>query len=279
MFRGPAPSDLVQNLTHANSTEVDFAILSFKLTEAPNAPPPNQLSCERLMKTNLLLLILAIFLFAAQSASADLIIIEDAAFSRLYSTAQNGVGNRMAVHALNVGTKSNQDGWDMHAGLVFQMTGASAADLLTADFSISVTGGQGTPVYNVDVYANRVASTADFLLSDFESGTKLIDDFVTTADGTTAGNYSLDSTGQANLLNYFKNNWVENDYVFLTLKSDQADFIMGEDANANYIFGGGPNGEATDARLTLTSVPEPTSTALFGLGFGLSFLLRRRRQS
>lgn len=108
-----------------------------------------------------------------------------------------------------------------------------------------------------------------------------MDDFVTTADGTTAGNYSLDSTGQANLLNYFKNNWVENDYVFLTLKSDQADFIMGEDANANYIFGGSSNdeGAGTDARLTLTSVPEPTSTALFGLGLGLSVLLRRRRQS
>lgn len=277
MFRGPAPSDFVQNLIHANSTEVDFATLSFKLNGTPNALPPNQLSCERLMKTNLLFLILAIFLFAAQSASADLIIIEDAAFQRLFSTAQNGVGTNKAVHALNVGTKANSNGWDMHAGLVFQMTGASAADLLSADFSISVTGGQGTPIYNVDVYANRVASTADFLLSDFESGTKLMDDFVTTADGTTEGNYSLDSTGQANLLNYFKNNWVENDYVFLTLKSDQADFIMGEDANANYIFGGGPNGEATDARLTLTSVPEPTSTALFGLGLG--FLLRRRRQS
>ncbi|MDG1512759.1 MAG: PEP-CTERM sorting domain-containing protein [Mariniblastus sp.] len=233
------------------------------------------------MKTNLLLLILAIFLFAAQSASADLIIIEDAAFSRLFSRAQNGVGTDSVVHVLNVGTKNNSNGWDMHAGLVFQMTGASAADLLNADFSISVTGGQGTPIYNVDVYANRVASTADFLVSDFEAGTKLMDDFVTTADGTTAGNYSLDSTGQANLLNYFKNNWVENDYVFLTLKSDQADFIMGEDANANYIFGGHPNGEATDAdaRLTLTSVPEPTSTALFGLGLGLNFLLRRRRQS
>jgi hypothetical protein len=232
------------------------------------------------MKTNLPLLILAIILFAAQSASADLIIIEDAAYNRLYSSAQNGVGTNKTVHALNVGTKSNQNGFDMHAGLVFQMTGASATDLLTADFSISVTGGQGTPpIYNVDVYANRVASTADFLVSDFEVGTKLMDDFVTTADGTTAGNYSLDSTGQANLLNYFKNNWVENDYVFLTLKSDQADFIMGEDANANYIFGGNTSGDATatDARLTLTSVPEPTSTALFGLG--LSVLLRRRRQS
>ena len=71
---------------------------------------------------------------------------------------------------------------------------------------------------------------------------------------------------------------MENDDVLLTLKSDQADFIMGEDANANYIFGGNTSGDATatDARLTLTSVPEPTSTALFGLG--LSVLLRRRRQ-
>lgn len=219
----------------------------------------------------------------AAQATASTITMGDANFARLFNTDQNGAGTAQATHVLNVGTKANSAGWDLHAGIAFQMTGPSAAELLTADFSVSYTGGQGTPIYNVDVYANRVASTSAFLISDFENGTKLMDDFVTTSDVGNFGNYSLDSTGQANLLTYLQSNWVAGEYLFITLKADtDPTFIMGEDANANYIFGGTTplwTPEATDALLTVTAIPEPSTLALAALGFlGLCTTRRRRRR-
>jgi len=42
-------------------------------------------------------------------------------------------------------------------------------------------------------------------------------DFVTTS--STTGTYSLDATGQSNLLAYLESNWVEDSYVFITLKT------------------------------------------------------------
>ncbi len=225
-------------------------------------------------------------LLIAGGARAGAITMEDAGFQRLVTTLQNGVGNSLSTHFLNVGTKPNNKGWDIHAGFVFQMTGASAAALQAADFSVSVTEMTGTPLYNVDVYVNRVASTADFLFSDFENGTKVMDDFVTTS--STVGNYSLDSTGRAKLLTYLRANWVEGDYVFITLKSDQADMIMGEAVSAYYKFGGGTEwtAGATDAQLSVTDayrdIPEPASIGLLmGLGSGLMLVRRslwRRRK-
>lgn len=215
---------------------------------------------------------------ATSSLQASTVTLEDVGFSRLYNTDQAGSGDFMTTHFLNVGTKANSNGWDMHTGLVFQMTGASASDLLTADFSISLVGFQGTPIYNVDVYANRVSTTANFQLSDFEAGTKLMDDFVTTSD--TTGSYSLDTTGKANLLSYLQNNWVEDDYLFISLKAntDASGFIMGEDENANYNFGGGTSWSAgaVDAQLSVTAVPEPATTSLLGLG-AIGVLCTRRR--
>jgi len=195
----------------------------------------------------------------AGSVQAVTITMDDANYGRLLdnSNPRDGVGDSTTLHNLVVGTKANSTGQAYHGGIVFQMTGITDGTLLTyADFSISLTGGQGTPIYNVDVYANRVASTDDLVASDFEVGTKLMDDFVTTSDIGNFVNYSLDSTGQANLLTYLQNNWVEGDYVFITLKANtDPSFIMGEDADANYNFGGAPTwtAEAADAQLSVST--------------------------
>ena len=240
--------------------------------------PKTKTMKTKTMKTKISYLILA-GLFGASAANAATIVLEDANYGRLIDSTnpRDGVGNTASLHNLVVGTKANGNGLDLHAGIVFQMTGASAADLLTADFSISLSGGQGTPIYNVDVYATRVSSTSALLASDYQDGTKIMDDFVTTAQEATFANYSLDSTGEANLLSYLQTNWVEDDFVIITLKSDQADMIMGEDSDANYNFGGATtySAGALDAQLTVT-VPEPSSTGLLGLG-GLGLILRRKR--
>lgn len=102
---------------------------------------------------------------------------------------------------------------------------------------------------------------------------------MTTSD--TTGNYSLDTAGEANLLSYLQSNWVEDDYLFISLKADTDDnnFIMGEDENDNYNFGGGTSwtAGATDAQLNVTAIPEPATSGLLGLG-ALGGLLFRRRE-
>lgn len=227
------------------------------------------------MKTKIPHLILA-GLLGASTAHAATITIDDANTARIVDYTQNGSGDSATTHTMFVGTKDNSNGWDGAGGIAFQMTGASAADLTAADFSISVVSITGTPAYDVDVYVNRVSSSSAFLASDYENGIKIMDDFVTKTDGV--GNYSLDTTGQTNLFNYLSTNWVEDDYVLITLKGSS--LPMGEDASHNINFGGSittwaPGG--TDAQLTITAVPEPSSTALLGLG-GLSLMLRRKRK-
>lgn len=225
------------------------------------------------MKTKIPHIILA-GLFGASTANSATIVMDDASSSRITSNTQSGSGTNLAGSGTNyVGTKSNGAGIDGHAGFAFQMTGASASDLLSANFSVSYTGVQtAAPNYNVDVYVNRVSLSAAFEVADFQNGTKLMDDFVITSDST--GNYSLDTDGQTDLFNYLSTNWVEDSYLIITLKANtDPGFIMGEDANANYQFG---SFGATDAQLTVTAVPEPSSAALLGLG-GLALMLRRRK--
>ena len=226
------------------------------------------------MKTKTRTLTVLLTIFTALTAHAATIIsIDDTSGARLYDQQQNGSGSNVNLaQALNVGTKNNSAGYDMHAGFVFQMTGAANGYLEAADFSVSATGGQGQSIYNIDLYANRVSSSSTFQLNDFENFDSLImEDFWVVNDGL--GNFSLDALGQANLLSYLQNNWVEDDYVFFTLKLDTApNFIAGADLNQNTIFGSAPDNDS----LLIITVPEPSSTALLGLG-GLALMLRRKR--
>ena len=72
-------------------------------------------------------------------------------------------------------------------------------------------------------------------------------DFVTT--NSIPGNYSLDTTGQSNLLAYLESNWVENSYVFITLKTSP---VASSAATVGdiYNFGGSTaSGASDDAKL------------------------------
>jgi len=219
-------------------------------------------------KTKIPHLILAC-LFGATFASQGAVValeLEDANYARLLDTNStfDGVGNTTADHLVQVGTKQSGAGHAVNGGYAFQMTGSSSIYLDAVDFSVSY-----------DFYATRVSSDSTFSASDYENGTLLMEDFVTTT--STFGSKSLDATGQANLFTYLQNNWVEDDYIFITLKADPV-VLTNNDLNETYTFSSGaPTWEAGKSNaLLIISVPEPSSTALLGLGLS-SMLLRRRR--
>ena len=94
------------------------------------------------MKTKIPHLILAGLFGISTAHAATVIAIDDTGGARLYDTSQSGSGNSLnTIAAINIGTKSNNAGWDMHGGFVFQMTGAANGYLEAADFSVSATGG------------------------------------------------------------------------------------------------------------------------------------------
>jgi hypothetical protein len=75
-------------------------------------------------------------------------------------------------------------------------------------------------------------------------------DFVTTS--STSGTYSLDATGQSNLLAYLESNWVEDSYVFITLKTFPV-AISAATTTDSYNFGGATaSGASDDAELHVT---------------------------
>ena len=187
-------------------------------------------------------------------------------------TTLDGNGN-LAQDTQNnlVGTISfGGNGAAVNTAFAYEMTGtASGANITLADFSVDLISISGSPTMNVDLYVNRVDASGTIIASDFENGTLIMDNFVETTD--IVGNYSLDTTAQAALLSYLQVNWVENSFIFLSLKSDpvQTSFTP---ANSFYHFGARAS---STAQIQIT-VPEPSSSALLGLGLG-SLLLRRKR--
>jgi hypothetical protein len=175
--------------------------------------------------------------------------INNSSSSRIRDWSVNGAGDLAQFdQGLAAGTLS----WGpaLHAGIAFQMTGASAVDLLAADFSISLSGQSGAPDFNVDVYASRVSTDGTILASDYQASTLLMSDFVTTS--STSGTYSLDATGQSNLLAYLESNWVEDSYVFITLKTSPV-AISAATTTDSYNFGGATaSGASDDAELHVT---------------------------
>jgi hypothetical protein len=175
--------------------------------------------------------------------------IDNSSSSRIRDSSYNGSGNLAQFdQALAVGALS----WGpaLHAGIAFQMTGASAADLLAADFSISLSGQSGAPDFNVDVYASRVSADGTILASDYQASTLLMADFVTTS--STSGTYSLDATGQSNLLAYLESNWLEGSYMIITLKTSPV-ATSAATVGDIYNFGGATaSGVSDNAKLHVT---------------------------
>jgi len=175
----------------------------------------------------------------------------------------NTTGSTMQAGAYNTGV-------DLVGVVSFQMSGLTAAEALTditsASFSsaFNVNALNDTTEFGVTVKVIRTNSASNILASDFQTiDTTIMTDF--DADATANGTSSLDATAELALGDWLKNNWSEDEYVFIGLAADNTT-MSGSNNLYNY----------SNASLVVNTIPEPSSTALLGLG-GLALLMRRRK--
>jgi len=225
------------------------------------------------------------FILLAGSAQAE--VITQANRSRVQDNhaiggSGDGVGDAVAAYGhfgyRDHGSVASQN-FQAHNVFAFLMTGISTADaglITAADFSVVVASTQGTPNWNTEVHAVRTAATSTILASDYQtSAATIASNF---GDGNGVSNRLFDQSGvgddgvntlasadQANLVTYLQNNWVENDYVFISM---QESITGGENEWYNM-----DQAQPT----TLTVVPEPSSLVLLLVAAG-SFLVFRRRK-
>lgn len=167
--------------------------------------------------------------------------------------AINGQGNTLQYNqGLNVGTLSYGPG--THAAIAFQMNGATAAEVLGGDFSISYNSKSGTPNFNVDLYYSRVSATGELLASDYQAANLVMKDFITTS--STPGNHSLDGLGRENLSFYIKNQWEEGSYMILTLKTSPVASTLAT-ASDFYSFGAAKSDGTSDNAQLHVKIPAP----------------------
>ena len=128
---------------------------------------------------------------------------------------------------------------------------------IDAQISIAIAGFPGATAFNLDLHAVRIGSEA-FVASDYEDSDSLIlEDFWTPADGVGARTADITSYLQGS-------SWSSSDFLIVGLKTDPLTVTGTAIKWVSF----------NSAQLAV--VPEPSSTALLGLG-GLALALRRRR--
>lgn len=209
----------------------------------------------------------------SSNAMAGVILLEDVDAVRIQDGDENGTGDSVQRNQLWAGNIAGDD-WGLV--YVFRMTGASSGSgIVDADFSITQDNGFGAPVLLADVFTR---SSATVNASDYENAsvTNLMSGFGSTYAGSSTLE-TLDLGGQGVLTTFLQTNWVENDHVFIRLRS--ATFGPAPLGNA-YRFGvsTGYTAASVDALLTVTTaIPEPSSFAVLGIGF-VALMSRRKRK-
>ncbi len=151
------------------------------------------------------------------------------------------------------------------AVFAFQLPTLVAGESFSAaSLDLNLTGISGTPTFNGDLVGIRSNSSNAVLGSDYSGGTLLHDDYVTTA--STAGSQVSDDFAA------WLNTQTAGEFVFIRVEAD-IDVSGGVGSFTGYNFTTANSGTPT---LNVTIVPEPSSTALLGLG-GLALILRRRK--
>ncbi len=184
-----------------------------------------------------------------------------------------GTGDANQLDVLDVGNYGTGD--RTRPVFVFLMTGKIPSHTVTtADFTVTQTLPASAVTFDVVAHVIRTSATPTILNSDFQNSAQQL---MTNFDNgnQNGGTVSLNSAAEMTLGSYLNTNWVEGNYVFITLKNTTytttTNFRLLRYGNS----GGGWTANSTDAQLNITTIPEPSAAFLGGLG--LLCLLRRRR--
>ena len=154
----------------------------------------------------------------------------------------------------------------------------------TASLTLDFLNVSGNPPYNVDLYgltrsptAGPGAIAADYFEGALDATNTLIaDNFVTTA--TPTGSVTTDASANTNLVAFLNANATTGPGQFVLFRINNDADESGVN-NRGYQFGGNAAGDdGNQPTLTFTTIPEPASLALLGLG-GLMLLARRKRSA
>ena len=203
--------------------------------------------------------------------------ITETADTRINDTDNDGAGNSIKPTIDNnrlIGYyyKDNGEGavdttLNMTLVYAFLMTGVTDPSQITAaDFSVT----QSAVGSDFDINASiiRTSDTADFEYSDYQTiGTSLMEDF---SSNDVVGSKSLDTTGQSSLVTYLQNNWVEGQYVFISLQSDPLTLTGTASDYAKF---------NADGVLSVMTIPESATIGMLGLGAFLLMAIRKQDRS
>jgi len=147
-----------------------------------------------------------------------------------------------------------------------------------------------TPLFNIDVYATRVAAGSpnidnglDWGFGASPGGTLIQNDLVTPSTDLSSGDtlISTDATGNTNLSSYLNSNYVAGSYVYLRLNPDvaQDSVAIGGSDSGYRVFSADIFSGTRAAQLELTTgvIPEPASVFVLAGVAGVLGLSRRRR--
>ena len=134
----------------------------------------------------------------------------------------DGIGDELRITKPSfVGHYHN--GVNVHSAIVFQLTGVKdPSQITTANLSALQSFGKtkfNSATFNVTANIVRSSSNSDFLVSDHQtSALQLSANF---NGNSSVGSVSLDAEGQAALGSWLRANYVEGEFVFISLQSDR----------------------------------------------------------
>lgn len=198
--------------------------------------------------------------------------IDDIDGVRIASTSGSGVGSSVQRNQLWAGNIAGSD-WGVVFVYDLPALGLDEKVITSADFSAFKAGTSGNPDLLVSVFTrgSQTVQAADYQGAGTGYTSSVVDLETDFADGPNSATYSLTTAGQDSLVSFLGDN-KDDDYLFVRIRANGTPV-----AGQAYQFGN-TVGDQTAAvtSLSFTAVPEPSSTALLGLG-GLALALRRRR--
>jgi len=174
--------------------------------------------------------------------------IEDANIRRPEDKDGDGAGDGAGnVDFRLVGYYEHDGVENMHLVWAFKMTGTSyGLRIRDADFSVTQNSRVGSSfLYDIEAHVIRTSSTSDLVNGDYEDSAGLL--MTNFNGGAVSGLKSLDAGGKSALASYLLENWAEDEYIIIGLKTSPrtvATYAGGANSHDYYNY-------ADDAELTI----------------------------